>query len=61
MKKYSITIQAIIEKTFLIEAEDATKAYLEAHDLFNPYSGEAEVLHETNTLTIVECSLTPVI
>jgi hypothetical protein len=54
MKKYSITIQAIIEKTFLIEAEDATKAYLEAHDLFNPYSGEAEVLHETNTLTIVE-------
>jgi hypothetical protein len=54
MKTYSVTIQAIIEKTFLIEAEDANQAYDEAHDLFNPYSGEAEVLHETNTLDIKE-------
>jgi hypothetical protein len=54
MKKYSVTIQAIIEKTFLIEAEDANQAYEEAHDLFNPYSGEAEDLHETNTLKVEE-------
>jgi hypothetical protein len=54
MKTYQVTIKAVIEKTFSIEAENEDEAYEEAHDLFNPYSGEAETHHETTTLDIIE-------
>lgn len=54
MKTYKVTIQAVIEKTFSIEAENKDEAYEEAHDLFNPYSGESETHHETTTLDIIE-------
>ena len=54
MKTYSVTIQAIITKTLEVEAENQDDAYCEAHELFNPYSGEAEDLHEQTTLDIKE-------
>ncbi len=54
MKTYDVTIRAMVTKTLRVEAEDEDAAYQEAHELFNPYSGEAEERYEEETLRIEE-------
>lgn len=54
MKAFNVTIRATIEKTLRVEAEDEDAAYAEAHELFNPYSGEAEERYEEETLRVEE-------
>jgi hypothetical protein len=54
MKAYNVTIRATIVKTLRVEAEDEDAAYVEAHELFNPYSGEAEERYEEETLRVEE-------
>jgi hypothetical protein len=54
MKTYAVTIRAMVTKTLRVEAEDEDAAYQEAHELFNPYSGEAEERYEEETLRIEE-------
>jgi hypothetical protein len=54
MKTYDVTIQVTIIKTLRIQSDNEDDAYCEAHDTFNPYSGEAEDSHETTTLGIKE-------
>ena len=54
MKTYDVTIRATIYKTFRVEAQDEDEAYVEAHELFNPHSGEAEERYEQETMSIEE-------
>lgn len=54
MKTYSVTIQSVITKTIEVQAESEIDAYNDAHELFNPYSGESEDSHEQTTLDIKE-------
>ncbi len=54
MKVYKVTVRATITKTLWVEAEDEETASTEAHELFNPYSGEAEERYEQETLQIEE-------
>jgi len=54
MKTYKVTIQAIITKTITVKSDSQDDAYNQAHDLFNPYSGEAEDSHEQTTLNVNE-------
>ena len=54
MRTYDVTIQAIIIKTLRVEAENEDDAYCQAHEMFNPYSGEAEDSHEQTTLSVKE-------
>jgi hypothetical protein len=54
MKTYSVTIQAVITKTITVKSDSQDDAYNQAHDLFNPYSGEAEDSHEQITLNVKE-------
>jgi hypothetical protein len=56
MKTYDVTIQAVITKTLRIQADNPDDAYCEAHEMFNPYSGEAEDSHEQETLSVKEVS-----
>lgn len=54
MNTYQVTIQAIIIKTIEVQAENEMDAYNDAHNLFNPYSGEGENSHEQFTLLFQE-------
>lgn len=54
MKTFDVTIRATIYKTLRVEAEDEDAAYIEAHELFNPHSGEAEERYEEETMNIEE-------
>jgi hypothetical protein len=54
MNTYQVTIRATITKTLTVEAENEDAAYEEAHELFNPYSGEAEERYEEETLNVKE-------
>lgn len=54
MKTYDVTIQAVITKTFRIQADNPDDAYCEAHEMFNPYSEESEERYEQETLSIKE-------
>jgi hypothetical protein len=52
MKTYIISIKATIIKTFTIEAESIEAAIVEANELFNPYSGEAEEKYEQEVVRV---------
>ena len=54
MKTYDVTIQVTITKTLRVDSDNQDDAYCQAHDTFNPYSGEAEDRHEKITLSIKE-------
>lgn len=54
MKTYDVTIQVTITKTIRIDSDNQDDAYCQAHDTFNPYSGEAEDSHETTTVSVKE-------
>lgn len=54
MKTYDVTIQAVITKTLRIQADNPDDAYCEAHEMFNPHSGEAEERYEETTLSVKE-------
>jgi hypothetical protein len=54
MKAYYVTIQAVITKTFYIQANNEDDADTEAHGLFNPHSGEEEEKYEQTTLALKE-------
>ena len=54
MRLFECAIQCTIIKVLFIEAENEDQAYTEAHNLFNPYSGENECVHEQTTMYILE-------
>ena len=54
MKTYDVTIQVTITKTIRVNSDNEDDAYCQAHDTFNPYSGEAEDSHETTTVSVKE-------
>lgn len=56
MKNYEVTVKAVITKTFYIEAPSQEEAETVAHELFNPYSGEAEEKYEQETIKIEHIS-----
>jgi hypothetical protein len=54
MKTYSVTIQAIITKTFEVECDDEGQAYEEACELFSSDCDETEENYEQNCISIEE-------
>ena len=53
-KKYAVTIEATITKTFLVDAPSEEEAVTEAEELFNPHSGEAEEKYRQETVCVME-------
>ena len=57
MKTYKVVIQAIIEKTIIVQCEDEDDAYDQAHELFDARAqGDHKERYEENTLSCEEVS-----
>ena len=55
MKTYQVTIQAIIEKTILVQCDNEQDAYDHAHELFDArVQNDHEERYEENTLSCTE-------
>ena len=54
MKKYSVTIEARITKTLIVEAEDADEAVWFAHDAFNVLNDDGDEDYEQDTKSVEE-------
>ena len=54
MKTYAVTIQAIITKDILVEAEDEDKAVEQAHEQFSVLNDGDDEYYEQETLSIKE-------
>lgn len=54
MREFDVTIQAVVTKTIRVEAEDESKAYELACELFSVTSDEYDEKYEQDALNIAE-------
>lgn len=54
MREFDVTIQAVVTKTIRVEAEDESKAYELASELFSVTSDEHDEKYEQDALNIAE-------
>ena len=54
MREFDVTIQAVVTKTIRVEAEDESKAYELASELFSVTSDEHDEKYEQAALNIEE-------
>ena len=54
MKKYKVTIQARVVKSYTVEAENEDLAYELAHELFSVMNDDIPERYEEETLDILE-------
>ena len=54
MREFDVTIQAVVTKTIRVEAEDESKAYELACELFSVTSDEHDEKYEQDALNIAE-------
>jgi hypothetical protein len=59
MKKYEVTIKAIIIKTYTIEAESEAEALATGNDLFSVENDEAPEHYEQNVVDVSEVQEEP--
>ena len=54
MKKYSVTVQAVITKDVIVEASNEDEAYELAHESFSVFNDDSPENYEENTLNMTE-------